>query len=288
MPEIIGFCNQKGGVGKTTTAINLAASIAAAEKKTLLIDFDPQSNATSGLGIEKNSINTNSYSLITSENPVSPQKTALPYLDLIPGTSDLVGAEVELVNADDREFLLKKALQPYIDQYEFIFIDSPPSLGLLTLNVLTAARSLIVPVQCEYYALEGLADLMRTIDLTRRSLNPELRIDGILLTMHDARNNLVHQVEEEIRRHFGELVFRTVIPRNVRLSEAPSHGRPVLLYDVKSKGAESYLELAQEFLGRVQGKDLQEAKVARTINGGYNYGAAEKGSGEGNRITDTG
>ncbi len=252
MAEIIGLCNQKGGVGKTTTAINLAASIAAAEKRTLLIDFDPQSNSSSGLGFQKNSINTNSYKLILEGSPIEPQKTALPFLDLIPATSHLVGAEVEMVAMDQREFCLKRALEGYLGDYDFIFIDSPPSLGLLTLNVLTASHSLLVPLQCEYYALEGLSDLMQTIELVKGSLNSNLRIGGILLTMYDARNNLAHDVEEEIRRHFGDLVFRTVIPRNVRLSEAPSHGKPVLLYDIKSKGSESYLTLAQEFLGRMQ------------------------------------
>lgn len=252
MSLIIGLCNQKGGVGKTTTAINLASSVAAAEKKTLLIDFDPQCNASSGLGFKKNLIKTNVYKLISEQTFLDVQKTDLPFLDLIPGTSDLVGAEVELVNAEDREFLLKTALQSYQDHYDYIFIDAPPSLGLLTLNVLTAAEGLIVPVQCEYYALEGLADLIRTIDLVRGSLNPELKMIGILLTMYDARNNLAHEVEGEIRSHFGERVFRSVIPRNVRLSEAPSHGKPILLYDIKSKGAEGYQELAKEFLIRVE------------------------------------
>ncbi len=252
MSEIIGFCNQKGGVGKTTTAINLAASVAAAEKRTLLIDFDPQCNTSSGLGIQKNSINSNSYRLIYDGAKLVPQHTPLPFLDFIPGTSDLVGAEVEMVGMERRANLLSKALESYKSHYDFIFIDSPPSLGLLTLNVLTASSALIIPVQCEFYALEGLADLMKTVDLVHDSLNASLRIAGILLTMYDSRNNLSHDVEREIRGHFGDTVFRSVIPRNVRLSEAPSHGKPVLLYDVKSKGAESYLELAKEFLERME------------------------------------
>ena len=260
MTEIVGFCNQKGGVGKTTTAINLAASVAAAERRTLLVDFDPQCNTSSGLGIQKNLANTSSYNIIMEDGEFEPMKTQLPCLDIIPGTSDLVGAEVELVGVEDREFRLKKGLERFLHDYDFIFIDSPPSLGLLTLNVLTASQHLIVPVQCEYYALEGLADLMKTIELVRSSLNPTLKIAGILLTMYDARNNLAHDVEGEIRSHFGELVFQNVIPRNVRLSEAPSHGKPVLLYDVKSRGAQSYLELAQEFLKRIQSLRQEEGE----------------------------
>lgn len=201
--------------------------------------------------------------MIQGRSEIEPTKTGLDYLDLIPGTSDLVGAEVELVAQVGREFRLKKALEPFLKDYDYIFIDSPPSLGLLTLNVLTAANCLIVPVQCEYYALEGLADLTRTIDLVQGSLNSQLKIAGILLTMYDARNNLAHEVESEIRKHFGDLVYRTVIGRNVRLSEAPSHGKPVLLYDVKSKGAQSYLELAQEFLERIAaGAPAATAQVA--------------------------
>lgn len=251
MTDIIAFCNQKGGVGKTTTAINLSASIAAAERRCLLIDFDPQCNASSGLGIDKNLIKSNSYSLISGDS-ILPQKTSLEFLDVIPSTTDLVGAEVELAGlheSDKREYYLKKALEPW-RQYDFIFIDAPPSLGLLTLNALTAAHSVIIPVQCEYYALEGLADLTKTIEKVREHLNPKIFIRGILLTMYDARNNLAHDVEKEIRKHFGPLVFQNVIPRNVRLSEAPSHGKPALLYDVKSKGAESYLSVAEEFLAR--------------------------------------
>jgi len=254
MSEIIGFCNQKGGVGKTTSAINLAASLAIAEKSVLLIDLDPQSNTTTGMGISKNSVISNSYMLITGGAPPDPQATQLESLSLIPSTSDLVGAEIELVSESRRELKLQQALKAYANRYDFILIDAPPALGLLTLNVLAAADGVIIPVQCEYYALEGLSDLLRTTDLVRSSLNPRLKITGILLTMFDSRNNLAHDVEEEIRRHFREQVFQTVIPRSVRLSEAPSHGKPVVLYDAKCRGATSYLELAQELLERLAGK----------------------------------
>lgn len=256
MTEIIGICNQKGGVGKTTTAINLAASLAAAEKKVLLVDFDPQSNSSSGLGIVKNSVESNSYKLIAGNQHFSPQKTSLSHLDIIPAATDLVGAEIELVSENEREKALKKALIPYEKNYDFILIDSPPSLGLLTLNLLVASHYLIVPVQAEYYALEGISDLMRTVTLVQKNYNPSLEVLGVLITMHDARNNLAHDVEHELRTHFENKVFKTVIPRNIRLSEAPSHGKPVLLYDVKSKGAESYLQLAQEFLNSLEEKQL--------------------------------
>lgn len=251
MSIIIGFCNQKGGVGKTTTAINLAASLAIAEKKTLLIDLDPQCNATTGLGLDKKSINSSSYNILMGEPLPLPQKTELSYLDIIPSTSDLVGAEVELINVEGRESFLRRSLKGYHHEYDYIFIDSPPSLGLLTVNVLSAVSGLIIPVQCEYYALEGLTDLLRTIDRVRQGLNPSLEVYGILLTMFDRRNNLAHEVEVELRQHFPEKVFQTVIPRSVRLSEAPSFGKPVMLHDIKSTGSQSYLELAQEFLQRM-------------------------------------
>ncbi len=260
MVEIIGFCNQKGGVGKTTTAINLAASLAVAEKRTLLIDLDPQGNATTGVGVQKNSNISNTYTMLLQDAPTEPQKTGISFLDIIPSTTDLVGAEVELVNLLGRETRLKKGLQHFAERYDYIFIDAPPSLGLLTVNLLVAATALIVPVQCEFYALEGLSDLMRTIEMIRDSFNPNLRIAGILLTMFDRRNNLAHEVEKELRGHFGEQVFQTVVPRSVRLSEAPSHGKPVILYDLKSTGAQSYLDLAKEFLSRAVGAEGETAE----------------------------
>lgn len=283
MTETIGLCNQKGGVGKTTTAINLAASLAVAERKVLLVDFDPQSNASSGLGFDKNSIISNSYNLILGQDLLTPQKTVVPFLDLIPATTDLVGAEVELVGLPEREFFLKKALQRFVGQYDFIFLDCPPSLGLLTVNVLSASNSVLIPVQAEYYALEGLADLLRTIELVKGSLNPNLTIRGILLTMFDSRNNLAHDIDGELRRHFKGLVFDTVIPRNVRLSEAPSHGKPVLLYDVKSKGAVCFLELTKEFLERGRGygeKGAREGDRVARADTGADGTQARRASGE--------
>ncbi|MBI2500746.1 MAG: ParA family protein [Deltaproteobacteria bacterium] len=250
MTEIIGFCNQKGGVGKTTSAVNVAASIAFLGKKVLLVDIDPQCNATSALGLEKNSLISNSYNLFTHENIPSPVATDLANLDIVPSTTELVGAEIELVSFDERETRIKSSLRHYLGRYDFIFVDAPPSLGLLTLNLLTASTSLLIPVQCEYFALEGLTELLKTIDLVKKRLNPTLSIGGIILTMFDGRNRLSHDVERELRTHFSEQVFKTVIPRSVRISEAPSHGMPIIVYDHKSRGAQSYLDLSQEILER--------------------------------------
>jgi chromosome partitioning protein len=257
MARVICIANQKGGVGKTTTAVNLSASIAAAEKKVLLIDIDPQGNSTSGVGLNKEGSTGTIYQALLHGSGLKGmiQKTALAYMDVVISNTDLIGAEVELIEEKNRERKLGHLVKEVEAEYDYIFVDCPPSLGLLTINSLTAAHSVIIPLQCEYYALEGLGQLLKTIRLIKQSLNPRLEIEGILLTMFDSRNNLAHQVAQEVRKHFKEKVFRTIIPRNIRLSEAPSYGKPVLLYDIHSKGAESYLNLAREIMmnGKIDG-----------------------------------
>jgi chromosome partitioning protein len=254
MSRILTIANQKGGVGKTTTAVNLAASLAAAEHRTLLIDLDPQGNAGSALGVRRDESEKSIYEVLLDGLPLrdAVRKTELKYLDLVPASQHLVGAELELAALDGRESRLRAAVEPLAPEYEFVIIDCPPSLGLLTLNGLVAAKGVVIPLQCEYYALEGLADVLKTIELVKASANPELKVDGIVLTMYSP-NNLANQVAEEIRRTFADQVFQTIIPRNVRLSEAPSHGKPILLYDVGSKGCQSYLELAREVERRLEG-----------------------------------
>ena len=252
MGKVIAIVNQKGGVGKTTTAINLASCLAIAEKRTLIIDIDPQGNTTSGVGIDKNKIDISTYDVLLGGATIKEavKETEIKYLSLLPANIDLVGAEVELVNAPSREHRLKEAIEPVRNDYDFIFIDCPPSLGLLTINTLTAADSLIIPIQCEYYALEGLGQLLNTVSLVQKHLNPLLEIHGVLLTMYDGRLNLSRQVADEARKFFNGKVYNTVINRNVRLSEAPSYGKPIVLYDILCTGAENYINLAKEVLAR--------------------------------------
>jgi len=253
MTKIVALANQKGGVGKTTTAINLGASVAACERKVLIVDLDPQANATSGVGFSKNE-EASMYPVLVDGAPLRDivRQTELPTLSLAPSSVDLVGAEIELREAIGREFHLRKALAEVKGEYDYILIDSPPSLGLLTVNALTAADAVLVPMQCEYFALEGVSQLLATVERVRDAVNPALEIEGIALTMYDERMNLSRQVAEEVRTHFGDKVYRTVIPRNVRLGEAPSFGKPIILYDIRSRGSEAYLNLAREFIQRAE------------------------------------
>jgi len=253
-PRIFAIVNQKGGVGKTTTAVNLATALAAAGKRVLLIDFDPQGNASTGLGITRQNRRVTSYDVLLAGISVveAAVSTPIPLLSLVPSSVDLSGAEIELVEISGREFRLRKALDGISGAYDYVLIDCPPSLGLLTLNALVAAHAVLVPLQCEFYALEGLSHLVRTVERVKRSLNPGLEIQGVVLTMFDKRNNLSDLVAADVRGHFGDKVYDTVIPRNVRISEAPSHGKPVLIYDFRSAGAQAYIHLASEVLRREQ------------------------------------
>ncbi|OQC01563.1 MAG: Sporulation initiation inhibitor protein Soj [Firmicutes bacterium ADurb.Bin099] len=250
MGKVIAVANQKGGVGKTTTSINLSASLAFMGKRTLLIDNDPQGNATSGLGVDKWTVKQSVYDAIINDIDIKDTilATMLDNLFICPANIQLAGAEIELVSLMMRENRLKKAIEPIKNNYDYIIIDCPPSLGLLTLNSLTAADTILVPIQCEYYALEGLKQLMKTVSLVQKHLNPSLEVEGVVMTMYDSRTNLSFQVVESVRQHFSDRVYRTIIPRNVRLSEAPSHGLPIILYDKDSKGALSYLDLAEEVI----------------------------------------
>jgi chromosome partitioning protein len=266
MSRVIAIANQKGGVGKTTTAINLGAGLAVAERRTLVVDMDPQGNATSGTGIDRAKLNGSVYDVLVEGAAIADirvQKVHFPYLDVLPSSQDLVGAEVELVDRSQRELVLRKALAAVKSEYEFVLLDCPPSLGLLTLNTLAAADTVLIPIQCEFYALEGLSQLLNTVRLVQQNLNPQLEIEGVLLTMYDQRLNLSRQVADEAKEYFGSRVFSSVIPRNVRLAEAPSFGKPIVLYDILSAGAQSYLALAKEILAQ----DGAGGRVPATLEG---------------------
>jgi chromosome partitioning protein len=251
MASVVAITNQKGGVGKTTTAVNLAASLAVAERRVLLLDMDAQGNATSGVGLSPRAEQAGTYDVLVGRAHIrdAAQKTDLPYLSILPSSADLSAVEIEFVDLEDRALRLKNAIEVVRDDYDFVLIDCPPSLGLLTINALTASHSVLVPMQCEYYALEGISHLMNTVERVRAGLNPSLYVHGVLLTMYDPRSNLANQVAGELRKHFP--VYETVIPRNIRLAEAPSHGKPVILYDAGSKGSQGYLSLAREILDRL-------------------------------------
>ena len=265
MARVIAIANQKGGVGKTTTAVNLAASLAISERRTLLIDADPQGNATSGVGVRRELLRLSLYDVLIEGRPAGDvvlNDPALPFLDVLPATQDLVGAELEMVDRPERERILRRALEGIRDNYEYILIDCPPSLGLITLNVLTAADGVLIPIQCEYYALEGISQLLNTVNLVQQNFNAPLAIDGVLLTMYDSRINLCRQVAADAKEYFGNRMFAAVIPRNVRLAEAPSFGKPILLYDIQSVGAKSYIAVAQDLMRRLPTRPVSDTAAS--------------------------
>jgi chromosome partitioning protein len=268
MSRVIAIANQKGGVGKTTTAINLGAGLAVAERRTLIVDMDPQGNATSGMGLDRARLEGSVYDVLVEGAAMADirvEKVHFPFLDLVPSSQDLVGAEVELVDRAQRELVLRKALAAIRDDYDYVLLDCPPSLGLLTLNTLAAADTVLIPIQCEFYALEGLSQLLNTVRLVQQNLNPRLQIEGVLLTMYDQRLNLSRQVADEAKEYFGSRVFNSVIPRNVRLAEAPSFGKPIVLYDVLSAGAQSYLTLAREIIAQDGGEPLPAGEAVPAL-----------------------